>query len=149
MKVPEFVSALVSMPEAQLRFELPSGEIVPPHFHITEVGRVEKRFIDCGGTERQTASCVLQAWTANDLDHRLTAGKLAKIVQMAAEVLDLHTLSVGVEYGNEIISLYHVESLDMAELAIHIKLVGKRTACLALDKCLVLSSCDPSEGCCG
>ena len=33
-------------------FLLPNKNIVPNHFHVTEVGKVTKHFIDCGGTER-------------------------------------------------------------------------------------------------
>ena len=36
----------------QIQFELPDGELVPRHFHVTEVGKVTKHFIDCGGTVR-------------------------------------------------------------------------------------------------
>ena len=35
-----------------VNFKLPSGEYVPEHFHVTEVGLVTKHFIDCGGVER-------------------------------------------------------------------------------------------------
>ncbi len=35
-----------------LQFELPGGNLVPGHFHVTEVGKITKHFIDCGGTER-------------------------------------------------------------------------------------------------
>ena len=32
-----------------IAFQLPNGELVPSHFHVTEVGKVTKHFIDCGG----------------------------------------------------------------------------------------------------
>ena len=41
-------------PGAAIQIMLPEGEFVPTHFHITEVGRVRKDFIDCGGTVRST-----------------------------------------------------------------------------------------------
>jgi len=34
-------------------FKLPDGQLIPVHFHVTEVGLINKHFIDCGGTERQ------------------------------------------------------------------------------------------------
>ena len=35
-----------------IAFQLPDGELVPNHFHVTEIGKVTKHFIDCGGTIR-------------------------------------------------------------------------------------------------
>ena len=39
--------------QTTLAFELPDGSLVPNHFHITEVGKVTKHFIDCGGVIRK------------------------------------------------------------------------------------------------
>lgn len=36
-----------------LKFQLPNGELVPEHFHVTEIGKISNQFIDCGGTVRQ------------------------------------------------------------------------------------------------
>ena len=36
-----------------LVFELWNGERVPAHYHLTEIGLVEKNYIDCGGKIRQ------------------------------------------------------------------------------------------------
>ena len=38
--------------KATIAFQLPNGELVPSHFHVTEVGKITKHFIDCGGTIR-------------------------------------------------------------------------------------------------
>jgi len=52
MKLSAIKSELASMDE--LSFNLPA------HFHVTEVGQVSKRYIDCGGTsaksQRSTSS---------------------------------------------------------------------------------------------
>ncbi|MEO5777344.1 MAG: DUF6428 family protein [Flavobacterium sp.] len=32
-----------------INFILENGATVPEHFHVTEVGIISKRFIDCGG----------------------------------------------------------------------------------------------------
>jgi hypothetical protein len=32
----------------ELQFLLPNGDSVPPHFHVTEIGKITKQFIDCG-----------------------------------------------------------------------------------------------------
>ena len=59
MNVNQLSSLLRASPQATLQFILPSGEAIPSHFHLTEVGRVEKSFIDCGGTKREAVSCHL------------------------------------------------------------------------------------------
>jgi len=75
MNINAFREVLTANPEAAIRFMLPDGDFVPAHFHITEVGRVHKDFIDCGGTVRSTTACVLQVWVAGDLEHRLNTFK--------------------------------------------------------------------------
>lgn len=75
---------LSTNPDATLHIRLPNGDLVPPHYHVTEVGRVRKDFIDSGGTVRSTERCMLQLWVADDTDHRLDAAKLARIIDMAA-----------------------------------------------------------------
>lgn len=37
-------------------FQLPNGELVPNHFHVTEVGKITKHFIDCGGHHKKRGS---------------------------------------------------------------------------------------------
>jgi hypothetical protein len=76
---------------SSLHFMLPSGEFVPLHFHRIEVGRVPKAFIDCGGGRREAVSSVLQHWTAQDVNHRILAGKLSKIMTVAKPLLGSFT----------------------------------------------------------
>ena len=33
----------------RIAFQLPNGEYVAPHFHVTEIAQIKKDFIDCGG----------------------------------------------------------------------------------------------------
>ena len=54
-----------------LKFQLPDGHFVPPHFHITEVGNINRNYIDCGGVLRQEKKINLQLWVASDIEHRL------------------------------------------------------------------------------
>ncbi len=51
MKISELKNILKGSQE--LTFKLPDGSLVPNHFHVTEVGKIDKNFIDCGGTIRQ------------------------------------------------------------------------------------------------
>lgn len=131
---------------------LPYGEFVPSHFHVTEVGRVQRNFIDCGGTHREAVSCLLQVWTANDLDHRLQAEKLAKILRLAEPVLNSEDLPVEIEYGEDVASQYFLSDAEVTPKGLLLILAGKQTECLARDKCGVGSckseGCCQSEGCC-
>ena len=52
MTLSDVQSALTSLSE--LVFVLPDGTRVPPHFHVTEVGQVDKYFVDCGDQVRKT-----------------------------------------------------------------------------------------------
>jgi hypothetical protein len=135
MKLIEFKNELSKRPDANLRFTLPNGEAIPAHAHVTEVARIDKRFIDCGGTLRNDANCRLQTWFADDLDHRLTAGKLAKILDLATPILGTDDLEVDVEHEVGFISQFPIESLEVSEREIVIRLTERHTACLALDKC--------------
>ena len=45
MKLSEFKSILNQI--ETIEFTLPDGSLIPQHFHITEVGQLDKRFIDC------------------------------------------------------------------------------------------------------
>jgi hypothetical protein len=148
MNVGELRALLQAHDQAALRVVLPSGQPIPAHFHVTEVGRVEKNFIDCGGTRRQAVSCLLQTWVANDVDHRLSAGKLAKILQLAAPILGSDDLPVEIEYGVEVAAQYQLAEVQIGvDGLLYFDLVGKQTDCLAKDKCGI-GECSDSSCCC-
>ncbi len=71
----------------KISFKLPNGELVPNHFHVTEVGKITKHFIDCGGTVRNEEVVNFQLWNANDYDHRLHPEKLIHIIELSEKVL--------------------------------------------------------------
>ena len=83
MKINDFKKLLAE--SKQISFKLPNGDLVPSHFHVTEVGRVQKDFIDCGGVVRNEVVANLQLWNADDYDHRLHPEKLLKIVEMSQD----------------------------------------------------------------
>jgi len=136
MKLSELKNVLEARPAARLRFLLPNGEFTPAHVHVTEVARVDKRFIDCGGTLRTESFCRLQTWHANDVEHRLTAGKLTMIFGKAESLLLSGDLEVDVEHEIGFISQFPLQSVDETADEIILRLGVRRTACLALDKCL-------------
>lgn len=133
----QFKNVLSENPESGLQLLLPTGETIPSHFHITEVGYVTKDFIDCGGTRRTTSSCVLQSLIAHDVDHRLKAGKLAGILQLSEKVVPDPSVPVEIEYDMGTVATYAFGSAipSRDRKVIVISLEAKNTACLAPDKC--------------
>ena len=132
MKLNDLKATLAKHPESTLRFILPNGNSVPAHAHVTEVARIEKRFIDCGGTLRDDLMCRLQTWTANDFEHRLNAQKLLGI----ASFLATEDIEVDVEHEVQFISQFPLESVEVAGSELLLKLTERHTACLAMDKCM-------------
>lgn len=155
MKLSEVKSALAAI--EIIGFQLPNGELVPSHFHVTEVGKVTKNFIDCGGTVRKEEVVNFQLWNANDYDHRLHPEKLANIIALSEKVLEIGDLEIEVEYqGNTI------EKFGLDFDGTHFLLTTTKTDCLAKDKCGIPAekprlkfsdlnkenNCTPDSGCC-
>lgn len=153
MTIPTFLAALSAHPEATLQFRLPDGGFIPFHAHLTEVGRLDKTFLDCGGTLRRQSTCQLQAWVAEDTAHRLTAGKLASIFAKAAPLFGDDVLEVEVEYQEDWISQFPVVDVFPGADTLTFQLGLKQTDCLAKDRlsCGVpqKSSAEEPAGCCG
>jgi hypothetical protein len=135
MKLAELKTILSQNPQKHLRFILPDGSNVPPHAHVTEVARIDKRFVDCGGTFRTESFCRLQTWFADDVDHRLDAAKLLKILGKAASFLETDDIEVDVEHEAPVISQFPVLAVEPQNDVLLIKLGSRNTACLAMDKC--------------
>jgi hypothetical protein len=151
MNLDKFVAVLTDNPQAVLHLMLPDGSFVPAHYHVTEVGRVQKNFIDCGGTRRSTSACVLQVWVANDTDHRLDTTKLAKIIQIGAPLFPSMAIPVEVEYEQGAVSQYPIQEAKVTPSGVLLHLGSKHTACLAQDRCgvaTVETACCPTQGCC-
>ena len=143
--------------EEHLTFKLPSGELVPKHFHVTEVGKIEKNFIDCGGTLRNESMVSFQLWYSVDDDHKLGAEKLLSIIKLSEEKLGLIDAEIEVEYQSDTIGKYGLEYENGFFL-----LQSKMTDCLAKDNCGIpqekpriklseiasQNECTPGSGCC-
>jgi len=150
------IAALASHPDAHLHIILPDDDIVPAHFHVTEIGRVQKDFIDCGGTARATTHCQLQLLVASDVDHRLTAGRLAKIFALSEPVLRGDDLPVVIEHEDCRTIAFPLTSFEATDDQITLRLALPHPACLAGDKCglspaeagVADSACAPGSGCC-
>jgi hypothetical protein len=156
MKLSEVKEALQTL--ENVSFILPNGNKVPAHFHVTEVGEITKKFIDCGGVVRNENIVNFQLWEANDFDHRITPQKLLDIIQLSENILGIEDQDVEVEYQAETIGKY-----DLNFNGIDFVLANKQTDCLAMDKCGIppeklkvklmelvpeMNACTPGGGCC-
>ena len=155
MKLSEIKKHLASL--KTIAFQLPSGALVPNHFHVTEVGRVTKNFIDCGGTVRNEEVVNFQLWEADDYNHRLHPEKLVHIIELSEKTLNIADLDIEVEYQGATIGKY---GLDFD--GINFLLTSTKTDCLAKDNCGIpqektkmkiselqeQNSCAPNSGCC-
>jgi hypothetical protein len=152
MKLSELKQVL-SQVEA-LFFQKEDGTKIPTHFHITEVGKITKSFIDCGGKVRQHSVVNLQLWESVDVWHRLTAEKLLSIIALSESKLQIADDEIEVEYQGATIEKYGLRF----ENGVFI-LTKTQTDCLAQDKCgipelvntvkeKVSNGCTPGGGCC-
>ncbi len=151
MTVDDFVTVLSVNPNTGIRVNLPDGSFVPAHFHVTEVGRVQKDFIDCGGTVRNSITCVLQVWIANDVDHRLDTTKLSKIIEKGTDLFGSMNVPIEIEYDNGLVSQYPLLETKVTPECVFLILGKKHTDCLAQDRCgvslNVLADCSGSDCC--
>ena len=151
MKISEFKKHLTEHPTSELRYVLPDGDTIPLHAHVTEVGRVDKNFMDCGGTTRSASTCTLQVWVAeNDEEQRFQPGKLAKVMDMATLLFRGDDLDVEIEYEDccTELSQYPILEVEKTEGALTFKLGSKHTDCLAKEAC-GLAPDGTQSGCCG
>lgn len=89
-----------------LAFKQINGELVPAHFHITEVGLITKYFIDCGGVVHNKKTINFQIWVANDLEHRLRPRTLLNIIDMSQPIIGDIDAEIEVEYQTDTIGKY-------------------------------------------
>jgi len=155
MKLSEIKKILKNLD--RIDFQLPNGTFVSSHFHVTEVGKVTKDFVDCGGKVRNETVINFQLWEQNDYDHRLHPEKLINIISLSEKMFMFEDLEIEVEYqGEETIGKYNLD-FD----GVNFLLTSKVTACLAIDACGISvektkidipevqsSGCDPTSGCC-
>lgn len=150
MNIRTLKASLLQHPDQQVRFVLPDGDAIPAEFHVTEVGHVVKNFIDCGGTTRSVEACLLQTWVSeDDKDHRLTAGKLAKILDLSRKVVPSEDLNVEVEYDCCVVGQYNLDTSSTDGKVLSFQLGNKKTDCLAREACGVESAgcgCGSGDG---
>ena len=144
----------------QLRFTLADSTLVPEHFHLTEIGKATKTFIDCGGKHHQEHKATLQLWVNTDVDHRLSPKKFRNIIRLSEPLFNGEDLEVEVEYQTGTVGKYGL-SFNGSEFVLQ----PTTADCLAPDLCGIdamrnkkkislgslgtaNASCVPGSGCC-
>lgn len=158
MQISELKSLLAEYSDRYFRLSLPDGAAVPVSFHITEVGRVQKTFLDCGGTLRERTTCQLQVWVGEDYEHRIETGKMAGILEKGKSLLPDDSVPVEIEYEDRVISQYTIDGHELTDDAVILRLAHKHTECLAPELCGLpdfrlpaiggKASCCGPNGCC-
>ena len=151
LNISELRAALTAAPALPLTVIWPDGEPIEAHFHVTEVGRVQKDFVDCGGTVRRVVTCLLQTWVGEDTEHRITAEKLLKAFDYAAPVLGGEDLPVELEYEACNVVQLRVVAVERTAESLIVRLARKHTDCLAKEQCIpgtATDTCKPGSGCC-
>ena len=150
MKLSDLRAALEKYHQTCPRFILPSGEPIPAHAHVTEVGHIRKNFIDCGGVIGKSEIVVLQTHLGSDTDHRLTSGRLAKILQLGERVLPHDQFEVAVEYDCCVVSQYPVQETKRDGEYLDVYLGKNRTRCLARERQIGpdAGGAKPAAACC-
>ena len=153
MKLSEFKLYLKNVKKVE--FQLPNGDYVPPHFHVTEVGVNSKKFIDCGSNIRNTKKINFQLWSADDTNHKISPEKLLDIIEISEETFLLEDLEIEIEFQQSTIGVFDLDYKNDV-----FQLVNKQTDCLDKEKCgfekkiVKFSSmkkhkiCSPEDGCC-
>ena len=140
MDLRELKALLASHSGALVRFQLPDGSLVEAHAHVTEVALITKAFVDCGGTSRSESKCQLQSWVADDVDHRLSAGKLLSIIEKGKAILGTDELPVELEHDIGFATQFQVIGAERRGDELVLQTAGRHTACLAPEKC-----CPPTQ----
>ena len=148
MKLSELKSLLSEHADRHFQIQLPDGAAVPVSFHVTEVGRVQKTFLDCGGTLRESTTCQLQIWVGEDYQHRIETGKMAAILGKAKSILPDDSVPVEIEYEDRVISQYTISNHELLTDAVVLVLANKHTECLAPELC-GLPAIGAKSPCCG
>lgn len=155
MKLNQFMELLEVHGQLPFHLVLPGSMRVPESFHITEVAYVTKKFIDCGGKVHVLRTCQLQAWVWTDTEHRLLAGKMAGVLNLAKAKGVLPSNEdpdVEIEYEAATISQYMITDYAVVDGAVILNLASKHTDCLAKAQCLpslpmAVGNCGPACNC--
>jgi Family of unknown function (DUF6428) len=151
MKLNVLKDILRKHPGTLSRFVLPDGGVIPRHAHLTEVGHVVKKFIDCGGQTGAEEKALLQTHVGNDTKHRLRSDQFAKILELGGRILPNDHLDVEVEYDCCVVAQYPISEARPEGAYLDIILQRGRTQCRARERRKGATEggcCETTAACC-
>jgi hypothetical protein len=143
MKLNVLKELLSKHPNTFPRFVLPNGNNIPPHAHVTEVGRVVRNFIDCGGQTGNEEKVLLQTHIGSDTEHRLRSDRFSKILELGGHVLSNDKLEVEVEYDCCVVAQYPIAEAIVEGERLDLILQRGKTQCRGRER-----RKDATEACC-
>ena len=147
IKVSALKAALAAAPDLPITVVWTDGDPIEPHFHVTEVGRVQKDFVDCGGTVRRLVTCLLQTWGETTRTIASLAANSSRRLPMRPRSSALKNLPVELEYENCNVVQLVVASVRQESDRLVLQLGSKHTDCLAKEVCLPGGNKD-AKSCC-
>ena len=145
MKLRALKNLLSQHPATFPRFVLPDGNYVPAHAHITEVGHIMRKFIDCGGETSREEKALLQTHVGRDTEHRLRSDRFARILELGERILPDDQLDVEVEYDCCVVAQYPIAEARLEGQHFYLLLSRGRTQCRARER----RESATNEACCG
>jgi hypothetical protein len=134
MKTQEFLELLENNGNKELVFEYRDNEFVPKAYHITEIKSQHIESVDCGGVAHSYDETVVQLWISGseEKDRYMEAEKALKIFNIVNGKRPL-TLDTPIffewGYGELATSTYKVESVEVGEEQVLVKLFVPPTVC--------------------
>jgi hypothetical protein len=151
MKFGEFKQLINQKPDREIVIYLPNNEIIPKHFHLTDIGTITHNFIDCGGVVGQNSWVQMQLWVADDIEHRITTTTLDHILHQSQEILnDVNSHNVVIEYQTSggSATKYDIKNIEITD-TFNIHLANVNTTCLEIERNPNTNKCGNNSSCCG
>ena len=156
MKTGEFLELLETNGEKELVFEYRENEYVPKAYHITEVKTQHVDSVDCGGIQHTYDETVVQLWVSGteEKDRSMEAIKALKIFNIVDGKKPLkRETPIYFEWGHGDLatSIYNVESMEMSDDRVLIKLFVPPTVCKprVVELAEMTNLASAGSGCCG
>ena len=118
MTAQHFIDQLRHTPEKSIAFYANGKQLVPSHYHITEIKEVTTRSVDCGGRPHFDEHIEIQLWLAKQEDdgHRIGNADISKIVDLVDQKLQLNkALPIYFEYSDAFHATARYEVLGTKE----------------------------------
>ncbi|MBT8182167.1 MAG: hypothetical protein KJO53_11325 [Eudoraea sp.] len=162
MKTKEFLSLLGENGNKELVFDYNRGALVGANYHLTEVKNISIDSVDCGAGTDFWKETIVQLWESpSELDKTryMTVSKALQILNRVNGIKPMDSeAELKIEYGN---ADFHtaqlfIDTFEIFEDRLLIKLAAEKTDCKAKEECLVPEEinaekeacCAPGGGCC-